>query len=220
MTLLLVMVASEAFAAYCRSEPVNGVDWTGCEKRHLMLGGSDLQKANLYDADLSFTDLSGSTLQGADFERSTLIRASLAGAKADGANFQRIEAYRSDMTGLSGLNADFESAEMQRVTLSRANLAGANFKKAELSRALFDRAILTGVDFSFANLSRATLINARTDGGMNFTDSFLFRTRIEGLDLSTAKGLTQDQIDLACGDDKTILPADLKKPSAWPCPSD
>ena len=29
--------------------------------------------------------------------------------------------------------------------------------------------------------------------------------------------LVQWQVDMACGDDKTVLPAGLKKPAVWPC---
>ena len=43
-----------------------------------------------------------------------------------------------------------------------------------------------------------------------FDRAFMFLTRIEGLDLSVAQGLEQRQIDLACGDAKTKLPAELK----------
>ena len=39
----------------------------------------------------------------------------------------------------------------------------------------------------------------------------------KGLDLSKATGLQQMQIDLACGDAKTKLPAGLKAPATWPC---
>jgi hypothetical protein len=45
----------------------------------------------------------------------------------------------------------------------------------------------------------------------------MFVTRVEGLDLSTATGLTQAQVDVACGDDKTKLPAKLTVPKSWPC---
>jgi len=31
------------------------------------------------------------------------------------------------------------------------------------------------------------------------------------------KGLTQAQVDVACGDAKTRLPSALKRPGGWPC---
>lgn len=209
-----------AHASDCSSGPVSKVDWSECRKRQLMLGGSDLSGANLYDADLSFTDLSNSRLKGADLEKATLIRASLANSNADGAKFDRIESYRAEMSNLSAVDASFISAEMQRVNLGGANLAGADFTKAELSRVNFEKSILMGAKFSLANLSRASLVGARLDGGVNLDEAFLFRTRIEGADLSTATGLKQEQINLACGDAKTKLPPGLTNPSDWPCPAD
>lgn len=206
-----------AHAGDCRSSPDSKVDWSGCYKRQLMLGGSNLQNSNLYDADLSFTDLSNANLQSADLEKATLIRTLLAGSKADGARFDRIEAYRSEMSHMSAVDATFVSAEMQRVSLRGANLAGADFTKAELGRVNFEKAILTGSKFKLANMSRVNLNNARLDGTVDFDEAFMFRTRIEGVDLSTAKGLKQDQVDLACGDSKTRLPAGLVPSPDWPC---
>jgi hypothetical protein len=42
-------------------------------------------------------------------------------------------------------------------------------------------------------------------------------TRFEGADLSGTTGLTQEQIEIACGNDETKLPADIKTPASWPC---
>ena len=50
------------------------------------------------------------------------------------------------------------------------------------------------------------------------TAAVLYLTRLDGTDLSAAKGLTQGQVDEACGDAETRLPAGLTAPSAWPCP--
>jgi hypothetical protein len=53
--------------------------------------------------------------------------------------------------------------------------------------------------------------------GVDLTQAFLFATRFEGTDLSAVKGLTQAQLEVACGDARTRLPAGLKRPSSWPC---
>jgi uncharacterized protein YjbI with pentapeptide repeats len=212
--------ASGAAAADCKSLPGPGTDWQNCNKRQLMLGGSDLKGSNLVDTDFASTDLNGSDLTATNLEKSTLVRASLAGARADKANFSRVEAYRGDFSGISAEGALFVSSELQRADFTGARLTGADFEKAELGRANFDRAVLTGTRFSVANLSRAVLSGALFEGPIDFDRAFLFLTRIEGLDLSAATGLTQDQIDLACGDAATKLPAGLTAPSKWPCPAD
>ena len=51
----------------------------------------------------------------------------------------------------------------------------------------------------------------------DFTGAYVFQTRLEGVDLSAAVGLEQGQIDIACGDGATRLPAGLSSPAAWPC---
>ncbi|AFL52865.1 pentapeptide repeat-containing protein [Sinorhizobium sp. BJ1] len=224
MAVCLVAIASSfacsAAAADCKSLPGPGADWRECNKRQLMLGGSDLKGSHLVDTDFASTDLSGAELTAANLEKATLVRASLAGAKADKANFSRVEAYRGDFSGISAEGALFVSSELQRADFTGARLTGADFEKAELGRANFGKAVLTGTRFSVANLSRANLSGALFEGPLDFDRAFLFLTRIEGLDLSAAKGLTQDQVDLACGDAATKLPAGLTAPSKWPCPPD
>lgn len=213
-------LACSAAAADCKSLPGPETDWAGCNKRQLMLGGSDLKGSKLVDTDLASTDLSGADLTAANLEKATLVRASLAGARADKANFSRVEGYRGDFSGISAESALFVSSELQRADFTGAKLKGSDFEKAELGRANFDKAILTGTRFSVANLSRANLSGALFEGPIDFDRAFLFLTRIEGLNLAAAKGLTQDQVDLACGDAATKLPDGLRAPDKWPCPPD
>ena len=186
-------------------------------QEHADASGSDLSDANLTDADFSSTDLREANLVGANLEKATLVRASLAGAKADKANFARIEGYRTSFAGMSAPGASFASAELQRADFSGAVLTGADFQKAELGRVNFSKANITGTSFPMANLSRAELRGATFEGPIDLTDAFLFLARLEELDLSQATGLQQLQIDLACGDAATKLPAGITTPATWPC---
>ncbi|NTJ41749.1 pentapeptide repeat-containing protein [Agrobacterium larrymoorei] len=217
---VLLAVAGPAKAASCRADAVAAIDWTECNKRLLMLGGSVLDGATLKGTDFTYTDLRGSSFNKANFEKAKLIRTSLASSQLEGANLSKIEAYRSDFSDVNAENAVFLSAEMQRANFENAKLVNANFSKAELGRADFNGATLTGTKFSKTNLSRASFKGASFNGPIDFEDSFLLLTRIEGLDLSSATGLDQRQIDIACGDDKTKLPSGLTKPGNWPCPED
>lgn len=54
----------------------------------------------------------------------------------------------------------------------------------------------------------ANLRGARFDGA-DFRDADLRRANISGVDLSSARGLTQDQLDEACGDGATRAPKGL-----------
>ena len=94
-----------------------------------------------------------------------------------------------------------------------------DFSKSEFSRTNFEGADLTGADMSYANLSRAVFAGAKLDG-IDVGTSWTFLTRFEGADLGGVAKLTQDQLDLACGDESTKLPAGLTMPSSWPCPSE
>jgi uncharacterized protein YjbI with pentapeptide repeats len=214
---LLSMSWQPAAANACRDAPVPGIDWQGCDKKLLMLGGSDLQDAKLGEADFSATDLRGANLGGANLEKAKFIRATLAGAAAKGTSFARVEAYRTDFSSLSADNASFESAELQRSNFTDARLSNTNFTKADLGRSQFDGAEVGGSRFSLANLARADFRKASFSKPVDFDRAFFFLTRIEGVDLAASTGLVQWQIDMACGNDKTVLPTGLKKPASWPC---
>jgi uncharacterized protein YjbI with pentapeptide repeats len=220
MALSGVAMTAPAEAADCGATADAGIDWAGCNKASLMLSSSTMTNAKLDGANLSATDLGSSDLSGATLEKAVLIRTSLHDATATKANFARIEAYRANLSGIKAQGASFYSAELQRANLSEADLTGADFSKAELSRTNFAKSTLTGVRFSLANLARAKFAGTTFEGPIAFDNAFLFLTRIEGLDLSEATGLTQEQVAIACGDAKTTLPAGLTAPANWPCQHD
>jgi uncharacterized protein YjbI with pentapeptide repeats len=105
-------------------------------------------------------------------------------------------------------HCDLHGADLSKQCVENGDLSGANFDhaialgmcmgSANLSDASFRNANLTGADLNTANLANADLTGAR-----------LTIANIKGANLSTAKGLTQSQIDLACGDAATRLPAGL-----------
>ena len=207
-------------AADCSANAGPGVDWTDCDKKLLILSGSDFNAAMLAEADFTSTDLRNTNLLMANLEKATLVRASLAGARAEGANFNRIEAYRTNFSQIHARGATFVSSELQRSNFSGAVLTNADFTKADLGRADFSGAEMTGTRFHLANLSRADLSKTSFTGPLDFADSFMFLTRIEGMDLSAATGLEQWQVDMSCGDSATKLPARLSPPGNWPCQFD
>ena len=116
--------------------------------------------------------------------------------------------------------ATFASAEMQRSNFANAVLVNVDFTKAELGRADFTGADITGTKFALANLARADFSKAKFSAPIDFANSFLYLTRIEGLDLSAATGLAQWQVDMSCGDGNTRLPSGLVASASWPCDFD
>ena len=101
-----------------------------------------------------------------------------------GADLSRECVKHGDLTG-----AKFDNTKAQYMCMSFANFTGASFRNADL----------TGANLGHSNLKNANLKGAK----LNITN-------IRGADLSTATGLTQAQIDLACGDAETKLPPGLK----------
>ncbi len=72
-------------------------------------------------------------------------------------------------------------------------------KRADLRRANLQGAKLYGANLQEADLSRANLQGA-----------ILFDARLRGTNLRYARGLTQEQLDSACGDAETKLPPGMK----------
>src|SRR4051812_21776636 len=84
--LVWLSAASASQAQNCRADPGPSIDWRGCNKKTLMLDGSDFTRANLTGADFSYTDLRHSIFAGADMTKAKLIRTLLNNASADNAN--------------------------------------------------------------------------------------------------------------------------------------
>ena len=125
---------------------------------------------------------------------------------------------------------------MSRSAFNQANLAGANMSKSELNRSDFTQADLTGADLSRAELARVVFTRAQSrrgqfqlfqpvtrqsgrsrSGRVDLTGSYLFLTQLGGANLAGAKGLTQAQLDMACGDASHQTASGLTAPKSWPC---
>jgi uncharacterized protein YjbI with pentapeptide repeats len=105
-------------------------------------------------------------------------------------------------------HCDLHGADLSHQCVEHGDLTGANFDHAvarsmcmafaDFSSASFRKADLTGADLRESNLANSDL-----------TGATLVLANLSGADFSTAKGLTQTQIDRACGDAATLLPAGL-----------
>jgi uncharacterized protein YjbI with pentapeptide repeats len=129
--------------------------------------GKSCAKCNLFQADLSYSDLSRKTFAGARLRQSELSLAT-----ADGTNFAR---------------TDLSIANLYGVRATGANFAGANL----------ERAVLVGGYFSSSNFAGANLAESN----------------LSGAELAGARGLTQAQLNKACGDAETTLPRGLTVPA-------
>jgi len=108
---------------------------------------------------------------------------------------------------LGGANIQFaalDGAILQEANLAETNLGAANLKGAHLLLANLQRAHLGGANLQGANLQGANLQGANLQGA-----------NLQGADLRYAKGLTQDQIEQAIGDNYTTLPKGIDRPKSW-----
>jgi uncharacterized protein YjbI with pentapeptide repeats len=143
---------------------------------------------------------------GAFAQDSSQIARVQAGQSCSGCNlFQADLAYR-DLPGIDVSGARLRQANLALSTLNRArmdntdlsvaNLFGARLTGASLRNANLSQAVLVGTYFGSANLSGATLAGAN----------------LSGAEMSNTRGLTQSQLNTACGDAATELPAGLHVP--------
>lgn len=117
--------------------------------------------------------------------------------------FQANLSYR-DLPGV-----DLSGARLRQADLSLATMNGARFDRADMSIANLFGARFTGASFVSTNFERATLVGAHF-GGANLSRANLAGANLSGAELDRARGLTQRQLDAACGDQFTRLPPGLR----------
>ena len=107
------------------------------------------------------------------------------------------------MTNAIFNETDFSGAVLQGADASHSPFIGANFNDADISYATLVRARFVRATFEGAKMAH---VNAH---GADFTRARLDRADLSGADLRGARGLTQAQLDGACGDGATRLPPGL-----------
>jgi uncharacterized protein YjbI with pentapeptide repeats len=126
------------------------------------------------------------------------------GLQADPHAVARIEGGIVDCPNCQLAGADLINTCVKAKDLHGANFDGANATLMCMSFANFRGASFRGTILDAANLASARLEGADLTGARTNITSFL------GTDLTHVKGLTQAQLDTACGDAKTKVPAGLK----------
>ena len=117
-------------------------------------------------------------------------------------------------------------ADFSNKRLTGRNFSGARLRQADLSATVMNHTVFAGGDlrdvnayggvfsssvFSGANLTHASFVGTYLQGA-NFRGATLEGTNFSGAEMSHARGLTQRQLDSACGDEATTLPAGLRIP--------
>jgi uncharacterized protein YjbI with pentapeptide repeats len=135
----------ERFFGNCRS-----LDWAKLDKAILYnvnLSGVSLYSANLSGAKLSNTDLSGAKLKDANLSGVHLFRGNLSRAEIQEANLSNAIFYNVNLS-----NAYLSSANLSNAMLINSNLSGAYLSSTNLGGVHLDGANLGGVHLDGANL--------------------------------------------------------------------
>lgn len=122
----------------------------------------------------------------------------------DAAAVAKIHGGIVDCVGCNLQGADLSNTCVKEHDLHGANFDGANALLMCMSFANFTNASFRGTELSGANLAGAKMDGADLTGAKTSITSFL------GTDLTHVKGLTQGQLNVACSDKDTKLPAGLK----------
>jgi hypothetical protein len=136
---------------------------------------------------------------------------------------RRPEVSRGDLSNAQLAGARLDGADLSGARLGDANLSGAWLGGTDLSGAYLGGADLSGARILYgsnlsgawlgdANLSGAWLGDVPSPHGDDRVDATL--PAVEGKPTSAA-GLTQQQISLARGDERTQLPPGLEHPAGW-----
>ncbi len=123
---------------------------------------------------------------------------------ADPAAVARIHGGIVDCVG-----CDLRGADLTNTCVKEHDLHGADFTGANASLMCMSFANFTGVSFRDADLSGANMAGAKM-AGADMTGAKTSITSFLGTDLRHVKGLTQAQLDVACGNAATKLPLGFK----------
>ena len=126
-----------------------------------------------------------------------------------GGNCPGCNLFQADFGGLQMRARDFSHARLRQADLSlgvmnRASFAGADLRDVEAYGGVF-----TGADFRGANLTNASFVGAFLQSA-NFSGAILDGANFSGAQMSRVQGLSQVQLNRACGDPSTVLPPGLR----------
>jgi uncharacterized protein YjbI with pentapeptide repeats len=132
------------------------------------------------------------TKAGADCPSCNLFQADLAGVELNGRNYAKARLRQSDMT---------------MAVLGRTNFAGADLRDVNAFAGVF-----TSSNFAGADLTNSSWVGAHF-AGANLRGAKLAGANFSGAEMAGASGLTQTQLNAACGDASTTLPGGLTVPA-------
>ena len=203
--------AADLSAANLRDANLSDANLSDANLSDANLIGAHLSRANLSGANLRGTDLSTAELNSAFLISANLSAADLRDANLSGANLSGADLSNADLGNANLSGADLSNADLGNANLSDANLSGAHLSRANLRDANLSDANLSDANLIGAHLSRANLSDANLSGAkLSVTD--LSAADLNGANLRDVKGITQDQLNEACGGGAKLPPGLTLKP--------
>jgi len=138
-------------------------------------------------------------------------RDAIAARVRGGASCAGCDLFQIDMSYQVVSGHDFSGSRIRQSNFSVAIADRTNFRGANLSLANLFGVRATSANFTDANLQGATLVGGYFSGA-RFDGALLAGANLSGAELAGARGLTQAQLNEACGDATTQLPPGLTVP--------
>ncbi|MFN7389109.1 pentapeptide repeat-containing protein [Brevundimonas sp.] len=129
------------------------------------------------------------------------------GASCPGCNLFQADLSGIEARGLNLTGARIRQADLSLVTMNRTQFANADLRDVEAYGGVFSSS-----NFNGADLTNSSWVGAYLEGS-SFSGATLTGANFSGAQLARARGLTQRQLNSACGDSSTSLPDGLSIPS-------
>jgi uncharacterized protein YjbI with pentapeptide repeats len=119
--------------------------------------------------------------------------------------------FQADLGNKELKGRDFAGARLRQSDMSLSVFNHTTFAGADLRDVNGYGALFTDVSFAGANMTNATMVGSYLEGA-NFRGAELSGVNFSGAEMDRAAGLSQAQLNRACGDDSTKLPGGLHLP--------
>jgi uncharacterized protein YjbI with pentapeptide repeats len=127
-----------------------------------------------------------------------------AGASCPGCNL-----FQADFGGARLEGRNFAGARLRQADLSASVMNHTSFARGDLRDVNAYGAVFSSADFDGANLANASFVGAYLQGS-NFAGANLSGVNFSGAEMDRVRGLSQRQLEGACGDRATTLPPGLR----------
>jgi uncharacterized protein YjbI with pentapeptide repeats len=129
-----------------------------------------------------------------------------------GANCPGCNLFQADYSNQELKSRNFAGARLRQSDLSLSIMNRTSFAHADLRDVNAYGGVFSSVNFSGADMTNATFVGAYLEGS-NFSGAKLSGTNFSGAEMSRVAGLSQGQLNAACGDSSTLLPMGLRIPA-------